>query len=323
MDFNERIVDFNEWRNILTSDNRYLYTGIHIDSSILGDHKFVLISIRDQPILGLPIITKKMLGLDTLYAHITGLPYLGFTVFQDKVFRDIDYFMRIAKFISSKSIVSRYKLVFIKNPLYFIDPRGFYWNNWFMRVEFTYISYPDRIDLNRMRKSRVREYKKAVKEKYVVDTMDFKSFIKYYLELAREKGFYRRAGLELINRLIASNSQNLLVYVAKNDKGIGAGESFLIDERLNTCYRLFPFTTSYGRRTGAATYLLYHVLRDKLSGFPYVILLGGQDPNIARFVQDFSSELKTYFSLLFTPSSLLRKILTPFFIRKGFSKYGA
>jgi len=126
----------------------------------------------------------------------------------------------------------------------------------------------------------------------------------------------------LINKLLkAEKTSELLIAVARSSKGVGAGASFLVDGYQDTCYRLFPFTTEYGRRTGASTFLLYHTLVDKLSEFPSIVMLGGLDPNIARFVQDFSHELRTYYSIARFRNSLLNRVGSVLLNRKGFTRY--
>lgn len=320
--FREDVVDYNTWRNILLSDERYLYTGLHVYPYIIEDNKFAIIYDRDVPIIGYPILSSKIHGFKTLMLYITGLPYLGFVLFDMEIFRDLDYYMNLVDFLNKHSKASQHGFVLAKNPPYFIDPRGFMWRGWFFRTEYTYISYPQRLKLDNLRETRLREYKRALKESFVIDRMEFKEYIKYYLELARIKGFYNKAGLYLINKLVkAKNMDDILVVVAKSDKGIGAGESFLIDRYQNTCYRLFPFTTEYGRKSGASTYLLYHTLVDKLYGFPYIVMLGGLEPHIARFVQDFSHELKTYYSIARFRNNMINRIGSILLNRKGFTKY--
>jgi len=319
--FREQIIDYNEWIQILTSSNDYLYTGLHLMDSLMKDRRFSIIYYRDKPVLGFPILTSRIYGLKSLVLYIIGLPYLGFVVFDKKIFSDLDYYIELTSFLIKNTIVKEYGFVFIKNPPYLVDPRGFVWSNWYFRTEFTYLSYPNKLSINNLRKIRRREYRKALKERFVIDKMDFREYIKYYLELARIKGFYGRAGLELIELLSRNKEDKILIYVARSDKGIGAGESFLVDEHLNTCYRLFPFTTDYGRKTGASTYLLYHVLSEHLVNYPYIVMLGGLDLNIARFVQDFSHAIKPYYSLARFKNKLLNKLGGILLAIKGFTKY--
>jgi len=188
-DFREDVVDYNAWKDMLLSDENYLYTGIHLYPYIVGDYRFAIIYDRDTPVIGYPIITSKLHAFNALTLHVTGLPYLGFVLFTTKMFKDLDYYMQLVDFLTKHSRMSQYTFVFAKNPPYFTDPRGFMWRGWLFRTEYTYISYPSKLRLDDLRETRLREYRKALKEGFVVETMEFKEYIKYYLELAKVKGF--------------------------------------------------------------------------------------------------------------------------------------
>ena len=205
---------------------------------------------------------------------------------------------------------NRYDYVELVNSPAFVDIRPFIHNGWRSSVYYTYyLNLTKDIDRSISKKTR-NIVRKAEKEGITIRKMtDVEEFYKLYSMTYTRQGLNTPVNIEFFDEMISLiKGENMgKMWFAKTSTGeLASAEVFVWDEK--RAYRWVAGSHSSLRKTGATSYLLYHIFNElKEKGFTEVNLMGANTPHLAMFLTGFNPKLVPYFSVKKT--NLLANIL--------------
>ena len=309
-------VSKSEWFKIVKEFSNVDYKGniFHeIECLIPDDTLGVIVSSKNgTPILSSLFIKRRKHLFTLLDSYIPDMPFLGLRL-QSKL--SLRAYMDAVK-VFENAVFKKASIVRLVNHPVINDVRPFIWRGWNIIVQYTYITYPDRLDLKSLPKDARWLIRKGLKRdiEYVESskTSDIEHFTRLLEEVMSRKNV--EYNLSVVRRhlecILNSGKGRLYFAISRDTNEVIAGEFFLIDESRREAYRLYAASTVQARRDGIAAALLYKTLSSlkEESSVRKVYMLGANVPSLSYFVEDYAHTVEPYY-ILVKGKSILNTIL--------------
>jgi len=208
--------------------------------------------------------------------------------------------------VFERAVFEKSSIVRIVNHPIINDVRPFIWRRWNIIVQYTYITYPDRLDLKSLPKDARWLIRKGLKRdiEYVESskTSDIGHFTRLLGEVVSRKNV--EYDLNLVKKHLdcfLNSGKGKLYFAVSGEAGeVVAGEFFLIDDTRGEAYRLYAASTIQARRNGIAAALLYMTLLSlkEKDNVRKVYMLGANIPSLSYFVEDYAHTIEPYYILV-------------------------
>jgi hypothetical protein len=305
---------FDEWNEYVEKAKEK--TIFHFMREMFLQHNMVyyVLTYNDKPILGIPFKKYRRFGFSIFDSSLYCIPFLGFIVFDNEfLFKNVSETTRLINFFTNFLKKGHFTIIRIVNPPYFKDVRPFLWNGWDVKVSYTYVTVPEKIE--GVLGSRTKKWlRRAYKDRPdISQELDWNTFMNLYKNFSIRKGFYQEKDFKNLELLGKTENKNLFHFSVISKGNEISVEVMLVDPFQSIAYRLFALSTDGAlKRYYNYIALVEAIKKLKMINISKVYLLGAPSYNFSIFVSKFATNIEPYYWLLLTkpkiPYYLVRKM---------------